>query len=376
MFVQMPYAFVPPPDINEPGLSAVIAEAPALNGTSGDFSEDKLLPNGLLKRRLSYCNYVWLDLWRMSRTASLVKPRFNTTSTADCPIEWITYTSTCNVGTRRLTQQLATHDIPLTVFGIGHRWRRQWGLRMRVLHDYLATIPAERLIIWSDADDVMLMPGVDIDHIIAAFNTLVRQRAGPLVFLAAEKACFPRGDWSRNYTDPADVAPGGKGPSPFKYLNAGLMIGQAGHIAEMLRLAYMGDCIDDQLQLTTAFLRPILWWQDLRTGRFRYALSTPPHSPGWEERNRARGIPAHARPLVGLDHWNDLLAALYDVRMRDLVVQADRGRIVVRATGGAPAIVHQNGDKLENSVLEQLAVVLGLPFDFSGVHNRQLELES
>ena len=44
--------------------------------------------------------------------------------------------------------------------------------------------------------------------------------------------------------------------SPLRFLNAGTLMGRAVDIAELLRRLYVDDCSDDQLALTTSYLRP------------------------------------------------------------------------------------------------------------------------
>eukprot|EP00842_Homolaphlyctis_polyrhiza_P005019 jgi/Hompol1/5518/HPOL_004502-RA len=289
---------------------------------------------------------------------------------ASCMIEWITYISKSTLRTDRFAKLVTSRGIPLTVLGVGHRWRRQWGMRMRSLHDYLSTVPPERLIIWSDADDVMFLPGFTIDDLVSRFHKLVSSRNGPLIFFAGEQACYPRQDWHSLYPFPENIIVNGtesEKHSPFRYLNAGLMMGQAGHIVEMIRHVYNGDCADDQLEFTKAFLRPLVWWRDHHDD-YQYAFSSPrayPNDPDAILMDYRRGIPSTALPLIGLDYWNELFGALYDVQIQDLDVSIPKGSVVIKATGGSPAVLHQNGNKYANSVVEELAVKFGMPFDFT-----------
>ncbi|KAJ3104012.1 hypothetical protein HDU96_009076 [Phlyctochytrium bullatum] len=72
-------------------------------------------------------------------------------------------------------------------------------------------------------------------------------------------------------------------------------------------------------------------------------------------------VPGHARPAMALDVAQDFTAALFSVRRGDLDV-VDGRRVVMRETGGVPCFVHQNSDKRDNSVLEEVAEDLGVWF--------------
>jgi hypothetical protein len=342
----------------------------------------KLLPNGFLRRLDHECNPNWSDEFSRTSCTSLVEkhsratpnhpyretptevtPRANDyLSTLNVKIqdkqelEWIMYVSACSVHSNRLAQVLDDSGIPFTFLGIGHRWRRHWGMRMRVYHDYLKTIPADRLVVISDADDVLFVPGYKPSELIRAFKSLVASRDGPLVFFPAELACYPNGDWALNYTAPENVVGGLRRTSPFKYLNAGILIGQAGHVASMMELSYFGDCTDDQLHYTQSFLDPLVWWKDM-FGRVKYGST------------KHGNVPRYGKPLVGLDHWNQVLAALYGVTISDLKFDHRSQKLLITETSHAPYIIHQNGDKVYSSVLEEIARELGVDYSESRIED-------
>ncbi|KAH9251001.1 hypothetical protein BASA81_011176 [Batrachochytrium salamandrivorans] len=271
---------------------------------------------------------------------------------SSCPIQWVTYCSHCGLGTNRLATSISKANIPLAVLGLGIPWKARWGLRVRTFHDYLLSQPEDRLILWSDADDVIITPETTIDKIMQQYKALVDLANGPRVVFAAESPCYPRGDLWSNYTKPSDI-PGGRGDSPFRYLNAGFMIGPAGLIRRMIEVVYQHDCFDDQLAYTLAYLDPLVWWRDAHTNEYQVSSS----------RQKQIEIPYYAKQLIQLDHWNLLSMAMYGVKNEKYVVDDTNTRLTMLETNSNPLILHQSGPKTTNRILEILAMVFGYDYD-------------
>ncbi|KAH6590026.1 hypothetical protein BASA50_009728 [Batrachochytrium salamandrivorans] len=290
-----------------------------------------------------------------------------------CPVEWISYITTCTKGGNRLVDSVTATGIPMTVLGLGTVWRSRWGERIRALHDYLLKVPNDRIIVFSDADDVIIAPFATIESLMTDYRQLVNSRGGPTIFFPAETICYPDGDLWSNYTR-AENIPNSHGKSPFTYLNAGVMIGPASHIRALIRLVYRDDCFDDQRAFTHAFLDPIVWWrqgnelhisssrQDMRIKTEVHSLDSKPES---KESTTSVFPPTDAQPLVGLDYWNTLSVALYGQEAKSLSYNA-RG-LTVPSTGGSPLIIHQNGDKSDNKILEILARSFGMDYDHEAI---------
>ncbi|KAJ1338912.1 hypothetical protein BSLG_006547 [Batrachochytrium salamandrivorans] len=258
----------------------------------------------------------------------------------------------CRAKHSSLATSISKANIPLAVLGLGIPWKARWGLRVRTFHDYLLSQPEDRLILWSDADDVIITPETTIDKIMQQYKALVDLANGPRVVFAAESPCYPRGDLWSNYTKPSDI-PGGRGDSPFRYLNAGFMIGPAGLIRRMIEVVYQHDCFDDQLAYTLAYLDPLVWWRDAHTNEYQVSSS----------RQKQIEIPYYAKQLIQLDHWNLLSMAMYGVKNEKYVVDDANTRLTMLETNSNPLILHQSGPKTTNRILEILAMVFGYDYD-------------
>ncbi|KAJ3116753.1 hypothetical protein HDU96_008884 [Phlyctochytrium bullatum] len=486
-------------------------------------------------------------------------PPANCSSIDECGLEWVVYATSCNLGVNRLGDQLREKKIPFTLLGKGQGWRG-WGQRIRIYHNYLSLLPANRLVILSDAEDVIMAPGVSAEELILRFKE--RTSAVSPILVSAEYTCWPEGQlWDRysrrqlvyrpkGMRDPrcalrtermdehqtrdvmvdldttpvlerrgaGGVAHGGSGPLTdhiigllgcrpgryhaayfrFQYLNAGTLMGRAGDIVQLLARIYKDDCVDDQLELSRAYLRPDWFWvekvevewdavdgeaaaagrrrrdgadedkeeqleavgsamlaldkaeaetrsaapsstidqpfrPDNRTGRdggrpsqrvldarkvlgvaaTRFeahtvwaedvveearrrahaasTMATPPPKTKAVRFVRRQGnfdtftsgdavdplaaVPhtvvsrTAPMPLLGLDFDNDVFAALYGVHFNELVLVngTGGGAVYVPDTKGWPAILHQNGNKVENRVLDEVAKVWGLPFSQSAI---------
>ncbi|KAJ3215489.1 hypothetical protein HDU67_000347 [Dinochytrium kinnereticum] len=441
-------------------------------------------------------------------------------SVQECGMEWVIYTTSCNLGVNRLASNLKEKGIPLTILGKGTGWRG-WGQRVRAYHDYLSTLPKHRLVVLTDGEDVILTPSCDSGEIVRRYRE--RTSAASPILVSAEAVCWPEGNLWHSYSkkevvwrpegmrDPrcalrtqempkpqgqerrlndnpeierrgaGGVSYGGGGPiTPdlvkslgcrprddhqwkfrFQYLNAGTMIGRAGDVAHLLRGIYRNDCIDDQLELSRAYLEPRRFWvdeveeledsgglpvkekgkkrkrsiadplfdavakamKDLDRAEMETGTTSPSSSPlypypdpvphqrvlearhrlgvaldaydsetVWEEdlvseklgnggKKRKRRVRRQSSaisssttssshtPLIALDFDNDLFAALYSVPFSDFIVNATAGTVRLKGetAGGTPCILHQNGAKVENRVLDEVAAMFGMEWSRKAV---------
>lgn len=177
----------------------------------------------------------------------------------------------------------------------------------------------------------------------------MKSRNGPRVFFAAEVACYPRQDLAELYPHENSTA---QGTSPFKYLNAGLLVGPAGLVRRLIALAYQGECSDDQLMYTLSYLDPIVWWEEGVGGGQQLRVASTKQSA-------AADIPASAKPLIGLDHWNSILMAMYRTKSTEYKVCGDKRCVQYVPTMGLPLIMHQNGGKRGVCMLEMLSREFG-----------------
>ena len=53
--------------------------------------------------------------------------------------------------------------------------------------------------------------------------------------------------------------------------------------------------------------------------------------------------------------------------MKDLIVNKEMGTVKFAPTMGEPCILHQNGRKVENRILEEVARELGMIFDMGAI---------
>ncbi|KAJ1560683.1 hypothetical protein HK405_006263, partial [Cladochytrium tenue] len=235
-------------------------------------------------------------------------------------VEWITYATSCSMGLRRLEISLDSAGIPLTLLGVHVPWRG-WGQRLRAYHDHVAAVAAvdpDRLVVLSDGEDVFFAPVCSAADLVRRFLVL-RGLSGATVIAAAESALWPDESLAEDYNRPNVVhrPPGVRDPrnwartdvlrtgsplptnatdskthavaaglasrdvlarrgwtygvpdrewlgpgSPMRHLNAGTLMGRAADVAALLHRVYTDDCIDDQLALTLAYLRPDMHWNE------------------------------------------------------------------------------------------------------------------
>ncbi|KAJ3331938.1 hypothetical protein HDU76_001767 [Blyttiomyces sp. JEL0837] len=403
-------------------------------------------------------------------------------------VEWVTLQTACNHGLNRLAEVVSNSGIPFTVLGLGQTWRG-FGNRMRLYHDYLLRVPSDRLVILSDAEDVLLVPRCTAKELLEGFWS--KEAATSRLLVSAERACYPDFDRAPEYAgpevlmrpggvrDPRDLGPlrlvasgasrgefvaphvvkprdadaeqllgdiagsngkNGKGssglhsssaagsvvterlpPSSFKFLNAGTVVGLAGDLRWLLKSLYSGECMDDQRALTKAYLNPDVHWyegdsgiatvKEIESAMVSYERAAATYGIGSPQYIQARqhlmkttskssyqpvskirrvnkhdpivesidgtgyyssgkiSVPDHARPLMALDHDHDLMIAMYETFIDDYVVDRKTGSLLFKQTGGMPCILHQNGKKNENRVLEEVARELGLKFNARAIED-------
>ena len=122
------------------------------------------------------------------------------------------------------------------------------------------------------------------------------------------------------------------------FLNSGLMMGYAGFLRAFMKLAYVQECVDDQVAIRQHFLANVSYVRD-KAGRIKLGHGGP-------------------GPLIELDYFQDLMANLYRVTLADFEVERGRGRLVVKESGGEPCILHQPGCKgcgMDGHALEDIA---------------------
>nr|KAJ3418673.1 hypothetical protein HK105_008002 [Polyrhizophydium stewartii] len=270
-----------------------------------------------------------------------------------CPLVWVTHSDACTLGSNRLARIVSGAGIPLAVVGYGFPWKNRWGFRMRMLHDFALTQPEERIIVWSDADDVIITPEASVDSLLRRYQDLVKKFGGPRIFFAAETACYPVGGLWSSFVDP-NTLPFAPRKTPFRYLNAGIMIGPAGLIRRLTELAYQHDCFDDQYAFQLAYTAPLKWWRSSRTRELHVA------SP---RDDVAELAPASARTLIGLDYWNSLSLAMYGIPIEHYSLNRTSGSLAYSETASAPLILHQNGPKAEDRNIEVLSKAFGYDYD-------------
>ncbi|GJP57025.1 hypothetical protein CLOM_g16065 [Closterium sp. NIES-68] len=168
-----------------------------------------------------------------------------------CQIEWITFSTRCGKGVQRLAKFCDLVGVPFAVLGLNETWKGLGG-RVRYYREYMTTLPRDRIVIVTDADDVLLLPNRELcgpDQLIKAFLSL----NAPVVF-GAEIFAYPTNEVIPFY--PQKV----RYPFPNRHLNAGSYIGYAWALLEMIDATYTGDCMEDQRQFVTGYLaQPFLF---------------------------------------------------------------------------------------------------------------------
>ncbi|KAJ3320531.1 hypothetical protein HDU76_000280, partial [Blyttiomyces sp. JEL0837] len=413
-----------------------------------------------------------------------------------CQIEWITFATKCSKNLNRLAAQAKVNGMRFTVLGLHTPWPGFSG-RTRYVREYLLNgghlaaaaanslttsssksksksnqplrkLPKNKLVIVTDADDVILIPSCQAPDINNAFRTSQKSHnttnhRQSNIFFSAETACWPLPRLWKEYPSPVDFSAEeghGRMESPFQFINGGALAGEVEAVADFIKRAYYDvDCGDDQFGYTLAFLEQVKrspadkyftgkprrgggWpWDivlDAFVERFKVSLGVGGAGSGkkkgsdakWGGKNKSgkknvkkiglgmsketgavdgswdvqeddegefqelevegedddesrwgvwqksSGKKSGGKKLkddakhmddgrisrVRLDYFNDLFLSLYDVTKEMISVgERNDGRVEVRFTYGLPCIIHQNGkktpDRLVNPwIVEKLGV--------------------
>ncbi|CAI7902067.1 unnamed protein product [Closterium sp. NIES-54] len=162
-----------------------------------------------------------------------------------CQIEWITFSTRCGKGVQRLAKFCDLVGVPFAILGLNETWKGLGG-RVRYYREYLRTLPRDRIVIVTDADDVLFLPNRELcgpNQLVKAFLSV----NAPVVF-GAEIFAYPTVDVIPFYGQKL------KYPFPNRHLNAGSCIGFAWALSEMIDATYTSDCMEDQRQFVTGYL--------------------------------------------------------------------------------------------------------------------------
>ncbi len=216
------------------------------------------------------------------------------------------------------------------------------------MHDHLLSVPDERIIIWSDGNDLLLLPGTTREQLIQRYHD-----SNAPILAGTEKACWPIGALWRNFTTIAMPDP----PSQFAYLNAGFMIGRAKFIRALLRFAYVHDQYDDQLMFILSYLSRVAY----KISDDGQVLLTSLHQGS---------IPDDYQQLIKLDWHQSIVMNMYDVRYDDIDINLDEGTVHGKELDSHPLVLHHNGEKQQNQVLEEVCRDFKLPYRklFTNLH--------
>lgn len=321
-------------------------------------------------------------------------PRSYFSANPNCRIEWVVYSSNCKVGLNRLADFCHMAGVQLSIVGMGLTWRG-FGGRIRRIRDYLRSLPPDRIVLSTDADDVTLMPGdrCGAGKLLEAFLSL----NAPVVF-GGEVFCYPEGKTMMRYYPPR------LNGTHNRYLNAGTTMGYAWALIKVIDSVYVGDCMHDQRVLTLsylaqAFIFPLLprkpspgaaaaadgssadgssaasgagtlWGRQttplsasapsLWTSKSPFVLlpaavaaTIPPNvTPEQLQTARDEGPP----PFIKLDHYNALFMLLGGHKLNEFNISGEGMGAWFRSnlTGGEPCILHQQGEKIGHLVTYDL----------------------
>ena len=260
-------------------------------------------------------------------------------SQTDDSLEWIVYGTKCTLGLNRLIKMLASKSIKTTVLGYGSFFCG-WGQRVRELHDYLITVPDERIIVWSDGNDVLMLPGASRNEIIRRYHT-----SNAAILFGSEKACWPRGELWQNFTALATPP----SPTTHLYLNAGFMIGKAKYMRALTRFAYTHDTYDDQLMYALNYLSRVSY-KETESGKV--LVTSTNQGP----------IPDDYQQLIKLDWHQSIVMNMYDVHYHDINILLEEGLVQGKELKSYPLVLHHNGEKQINHVLEEVSRDFQLPY--------------
>ncbi|KAI8923810.1 hypothetical protein BC831DRAFT_469343 [Entophlyctis helioformis] len=276
----------------------------------------------------------------------------------DC-LEWVTFSTKCSKNLNRLTAMVKYTGIPFTILGMHTSWQG-FGGRIHALAQYLKTVPDDRIVIFTDGDDVLPLPTCSASAIAATFLA----QDTPILFMA-EREC-----WPDEFLKPEFPKPDGR-PSPFLYLNGGSYAGYAWALRDVIAQAFTINCSDDQRGFTRVFLSEMSYEVDGEGRRRMYAAankgrdlygdrqqqlpiemrldpvsSSSSASSGSSASAASAGRPG-GRKYIKLDWHTTLFQSLVKSRLEELDFSRynTTGRVEQLLTKNEPCIFHQNGDK-------------------------------
>lgn len=213
-------------------------------------------------------------------------------------------------GFARLERSCRRNGLPLTVLGSGVPWTGS-SLKLRLLRDRLDDLPEDRIVLFVDAYDSLLLPSRR--RIVEKFLEFEK----PIV-VSAEKGCWPDPELAERYPRAAPLRrargqplraalrPEPPSPSPFRYLNSGGFMGYAGALRDALREMVFPEWDRDQRLLTRYFLG---------------------HPGG-----------------IALDYGADIFQTLFEVPADAFsLVEGEPVRILSAITRSDPCVLHGNG---------------------------------
>jgi len=246
--------------------------------------------------------------------------------------------------------------IELSVLGLGTIWKSRWGYRMRLLHDHLVTLDDDKLVSSDGRLRRHPRPGTTPQLVRERYESSWPSTAARGCSSLPRRSATPARSSGATLTDPVSV-PGGKGGSPFRYLNAGIMVGPAGLVRRMLVLVYAARLLRRPVPVLAGSPAAILWWVDPATGSYQVASSRL--MPSSE-------VPPEAKPLMGLDLWNELTMALYGYSRGELPGGGGEGTLEFPLPPPGRSSCTRT-EQARGNVLEELAAEFGYPYDASYV---------
>lgn len=232
----------------------------------------------------------------------------------------------------------------MAILGLGAPWRGL-GSKIDLLQDHLRDKPADDVVLFVDAYDVLLL--ADTRHVVPLFESF----NSSLVF-SAELSCAPDGGLKLLYNS---IAAAESKSGPFSFVNSGSYIGRVGNIQAML----------DEVQKDIALHHTI-------NGADPHRLD----DQRWFNRFYLR---QHARSAnqtrITLDHAGRMFHTLHGIPPDAFSsVPGATGSVHSATTGSQPCLVHGNGEGITTyqgianflvergwpsaSVMDQAAVLL------------------
>lgn len=200
----------------------------------------------------------------------------------------LTTASTVSRNMPEFLESSRRHGLSPIVMGLGAEWFGL-GIKVRLIHQFVRTMKREQVVLFADAWDSLVVKAAGT--ILEKFRSLRH----PLVF-SAERNCWPRADLEALYPH---------APTPYRFLNSGGWIGEAGYVADLLQ----------------------------RWGAERITASERSDQEWWSERFIAEPAAIH------LDVYCKLFQCM-EVGEDHL---ENRGGIYNRVTGEYPSVIHALG---------------------------------